>query len=46
MQRDAGVPSSLVSMIEALLILAIVAAQAFRLRRVRAPRIAATTSSA
>jgi simple sugar transport system permease protein len=35
MQRDAGVPSSLVSVIEALLILAIVAAQAFRVRRMR-----------
>jgi general nucleoside transport system permease protein len=32
MQRDAGVPSSLVSVIEALLILAIIAAQALRLR--------------
>ena len=33
MQRDAGVPSSLVSVIEALLIIVIVAAQAIRLRR-------------
>lgn len=33
MQRDAGVPSSLVSVIEALLILAVIAAQALRLRR-------------
>jgi general nucleoside transport system permease protein len=33
MQRDAGVPSTLVSVIEAALILAIVAAQAIRLRR-------------
>ena len=30
MQRDAGVPSTLVSVIEALLILAVVAAQALR----------------
>jgi len=33
MQRDAGVPASLVSVIEALLIVIIVAAQAIRLRR-------------
>src|SRR5688500_16150017 len=33
MQRDAGVPSTLVSVIEAALILAVVAAQAFRSRR-------------
>jgi simple sugar transport system permease protein len=33
MQRDAGVPSTLVSVIEAALILAVVAAQAMRLRR-------------
>jgi simple sugar transport system permease protein len=33
MQRDAGVPSTLVSVIEALLILAVVGAQAFRRRR-------------
>jgi general nucleoside transport system permease protein len=33
MQRDAGVPSTLVSVIEAALILAVVAAQAIRLRR-------------
>jgi simple sugar transport system permease protein len=33
MQRDAGVPSTLVSVIEALLILSIVAAQAWRARR-------------
>ena len=33
MQRDAGVPSTLVSVIEALLILAVVAAQAVRARR-------------
>jgi ABC-type uncharacterized transport system permease subunit len=35
MQRDASVPSSLVSVIEALLILVVVAAQAVRLRQVR-----------
>jgi len=35
MQRDAGVPSTLVSMIEALLILGVVAAQAVRGRRSR-----------
>ena len=34
MQRDAGVPSTLVSVIEALLILGVVAAQAVRVRRV------------
>ena len=34
MQRDAGVPSTLVSVIEAALILAVVAAQALRTRRV------------
>ncbi|MEO6527121.1 MAG: ABC transporter permease [Gemmatimonadaceae bacterium] len=39
MQRDAGVPSSLVSVIEALLILTIVAAQARRLRKVHAPDV-------
>jgi simple sugar transport system permease protein len=33
MQRDAGVPSTLVSVIEALLILGVVAAQALRARR-------------
>jgi len=33
MQRDAGVPSTLVSVIEALLILGVVAAQAIRVRR-------------
>lgn len=33
MQRDAGVPSTLVSVIEAALILAVVAAQALRSRR-------------
>lgn len=33
MQRDAGVPSTLVSVVEALLILGVVAAQAFRRRR-------------
>jgi len=33
MQRDAGVPSTLVAVIEALLILAVVAAQAVRVRR-------------
>ena len=33
MQRDAGVPSTLVSVIEAALILAVVAAQAIRFRR-------------
>jgi general nucleoside transport system permease protein len=36
MQRDAGVPSTLVSVIEALLILAVIGAQAFRHRDVRA----------
>lgn len=35
MQRDAGVPSTLVAVIEALLILGVVAAQALRLRRAR-----------
>jgi len=34
MQRDAGVPSTLVAVIEALLILGVVAAQAIRVRRV------------
>lgn len=34
MQRDAGVPSTLVSVIEALLILGVVAAQAIRVRRI------------
>jgi ABC-type uncharacterized transport system permease subunit len=34
MQRDAGVPSTVVSVIEALLILGVVAAQAIRVRRV------------
>jgi simple sugar transport system permease protein len=47
MQRDAGVPSSLVSVIEALLILAIIAAQALRLResgrRLGAAAVAAET---
>jgi simple sugar transport system permease protein len=33
MQRDAGVPSTLVSVIEAALILAVVASQAIRARR-------------
>ncbi|MDQ2951952.1 MAG: ABC transporter permease, partial [Chloroflexota bacterium] len=37
MQRDAGVPSTLVSVVEALLILAAVTAQARRLRRSDAP---------
>jgi simple sugar transport system permease protein len=37
MQRDAGVPSTLVSVIEALLILGVVAAQALRARRVGVP---------
>ena len=37
MQRDAGVPSTLVSVVEALLILAAVTAQALRLRRSDAP---------
>jgi ABC-type uncharacterized transport system permease subunit len=32
MQRDAGVPSTLVSVVEALLILSVVAAQAMRRR--------------
>jgi ABC-type uncharacterized transport system permease subunit len=35
MQRDAGVPSTLVAVIEALLILVVVAAQALRIRRAR-----------
>jgi ABC-type uncharacterized transport system permease subunit len=35
MQRDAGVPSTLVAVIEALLILGVVAAQALRIRRAR-----------
>jgi len=35
MQRDAGVPSTLVSVIEALLILGVVTAQAIRVRRAR-----------
>jgi simple sugar transport system permease protein len=35
MQRDAGVPSTLVAVIEALLILAVVAGQALRMRRAR-----------
>jgi len=35
MQRDAGVPSTLVAVIEALLILAVVAGQALRIRRAR-----------
>ena len=50
MQRDAGVPSSVVSVIEALLILAIVAGQALRMRRVHAPStpssVAATVAPA
>jgi hypothetical protein len=33
MQRDAGVPSTLVSIVEALLILAVVGAQALRRRQ-------------
>ena len=37
MQRDANVPSTLVAVIEALLILAVVAAQAIRRRRAMAP---------
>jgi general nucleoside transport system permease protein len=35
MQRDAAIPSSLVSVIEALLILVVVAVQAIRVRQVR-----------
>jgi ABC-type uncharacterized transport system permease subunit len=45
MQRDAGVPSSLVSVIEALLILAVIAAQALRLRRAGASGAASATAS-
>jgi simple sugar transport system permease protein len=45
MQRDAGVPSSVVSVIEALLIIAIVAAQALRTRRVQAPIAASGAGS-
>jgi simple sugar transport system permease protein len=40
MQRDAAIPSSLVSVIEALLILVVVAAQAVRQRQVRVREIA------
>ena len=43
MQRDAGVPSSVVSVIEALLILAIIGAQALRMHRVRAPVTASSS---
>jgi ABC-type uncharacterized transport system permease subunit len=39
MQRDAAIPSSLVSVIEALLILVVVAAQAVRMRQVRVREI-------
>jgi general nucleoside transport system permease protein len=45
MQRDAGVPSSLVSVIEALLILAIVAAQAIRASRLRAATVPSLSTS-
>jgi ABC-type uncharacterized transport system permease subunit len=41
MQRDAAIPSTLVSVLEALLILVVVGAQAVRLRRVRARAVAA-----
>jgi simple sugar transport system permease protein len=44
MQRDAGVPSTLVSVIEALLILAVVAAQAVRGRSVRRPTLRPETT--
>jgi ABC-type uncharacterized transport system permease subunit len=44
MQRDAGVPSTLVSVIEAALILAVVAAQAWRSRRLQ-PHAGAPTLS-
>ena len=48
MQRDAGVPSTLVSVIEALLILGVVATQALRIRRARAmtDAVAITESAA
>lgn len=42
MQRDAGVPATLVLVIEALLILGVVAAQALRHRHVAAPGVTAT----
>jgi simple sugar transport system permease protein len=44
MQRDAGVPSTLVSVIEAALILAVVAAQALRSRRLQPDAGALTLS--
>jgi general nucleoside transport system permease protein len=43
MQRDAGVPSTLVAVIEAMLILAVVGAQALRSRHVGAPADAGST---
>ena len=46
MQRDAGVPSTLVAVIEALLILGVVAVQAIRLRRPRGPVAAEQTTEA
>lgn len=46
MQRDAGVPSTLVSVIEAALILAVVGAQAIRSRRLANHRSAGPESSA
>jgi simple sugar transport system permease protein len=45
MQRDAAIPSSLVSVIEALLILVVVAAQAVRQRQVRVREIAPVDQS-
>jgi simple sugar transport system permease protein len=44
MQRDAGVPSTLVAVIEALVILGVVAAQALRIRRARLTIDAAGTA--
>jgi simple sugar transport system permease protein len=44
MQRDAGVPSTLVSVVEALLILAVVGAQALRRRTNDAPALAMPTA--
>jgi ABC-type uncharacterized transport system permease subunit len=45
MQRDAGVPSSLVSVIEALLILAVIVGQAVRVRRIMAGGMTLASSS-
>ena len=46
MQRDAGVPSTLVSVVEALLILAVVGAQAFRRRSLDGATRRSTTTEA